>query len=48
MFDVVPPGMQAMIKMPMAMGSGTTRNSAITKPRSGMIPYWLSTPMPSP
>ena len=40
--------MQAMIKMPMAMGSGTTKNTAIMKPNSGMIPYWLITPMPKP
>ena len=48
MFEVVPPGIQAMIKTPMAMASGKVRKLISRKPINGMKPYWLITPMAKP
>jgi hypothetical protein len=48
MLDVVPPGMQAMIRMPILMGSGTGRLMASRNPMNGMNPYCDTTPIISP
>jgi hypothetical protein len=48
MFEVVPPGMQAMISTPTAMAEGSGRIVIRRNPISGMNPYCETTPIISP
>ena len=48
MFDVVPPGMQAMRMRPTAIPGAKPRLTANKNPRKGMMPYWQTTPTRMP
>jgi hypothetical protein len=48
MLEVVPPGMQPMIRMPILIGSGTGRLIASRKAINGMNPYCEATPINRP
>jgi hypothetical protein len=48
MLDVVPPGMQPMMRSPIFTSGLTGSSTARVKPTSGMTPYCETRPMKSP